>query len=74
MPALQLFLACRGISVDQGTGALTLFQVLEHELDEGRKYYEKSVDPSVAAQVDYFNLAVVDILVKGRGNVESKIW
>jgi hypothetical protein len=52
----------------------TLFQVLEQELEEGRKYYEKNVDPTVAAQADYFNLAVVDILVKGRGNVESKIW
>jgi hypothetical protein len=52
----------------------TLFQVLEKELEVGRKYYEKNVDPSVAAQTDYFNLALVDILVKERGNVESKIW
>lgn len=52
----------------------SLFQVLEQELEEGRKYYEKNVDPAVADQVDYFSLAVVDILVKGRGNVESKIW
>ena len=52
----------------------TLFQVLEKELEVGRKYYEKNVDPAVAAQTDYFNLALVDILVKERGNVESKIW
>ena len=51
----------------------TLFQVLEKELEVGRKYYEKNVDPAVAAQADYFNLALVDILVKERGNVESKI-
>jgi len=52
----------------------TLFQVLEDELTEGRKYYDKNVDPAVAAQADYFNLAIVDVLVKGRANVESKIW
>ena len=52
----------------------TLLQVLEKELEVGRKYYEKNVDPAVAAQADYFNLALVDILVKERGNVESKIW
>jgi len=52
----------------------TLFQVLEKELEVGRKYYEKNVDPAVAAKADYFNLALVDILVKERGNVESKIW
>jgi hypothetical protein len=52
----------------------TLFEVLEDVLAEGRRYYEKNVDPAVAAQADYFNLAVVDILVKGRANVPSKIW
>jgi hypothetical protein len=52
----------------------TLFEILERELDEGRKYYQKNVDPEVAAQADYFNEAVVDILVKGKGGVESKIW
>jgi hypothetical protein len=52
----------------------TLFEVLEDVLAEGRRYYDKNVDPAVAAQADYFNLAVVDILVKGRANVPSKIW
>jgi hypothetical protein len=52
----------------------TLFEVLEDVLEEGRRYYDRNVDPTVAAQTDYFNLAVVDILVKGRANVTSKIW
>jgi hypothetical protein len=52
----------------------TLFEVLEDVLEEGRRYYDRNVDPTVAAQMDYFNLAVVDILVKGRANVTSKIW
>jgi len=52
----------------------TLFQLLEKALAEGRRYYDKNVDPGVAAEMDYFNQAIVDILVKGRGNVESSIW
>jgi len=52
----------------------TLFELLEPELREARAYYEKSVEPEVRAETDYFNQAVVDILVKGRGSVESKIW
>ncbi len=51
-----------------------LFDDLERELDEARAYYEKNVDPAVRAQTGYFDQAVVDILVKGQGNVESKIW
>lgn len=61
-------------TIAEGIKNDTLFQVLEKELEVGRKYYEKNVDPAVAAQTDYFNLALVDILVKERGNVESKIW
>lgn len=52
----------------------SLFEVLEHELDEGRKYYEKNVDETVRAQTGYFDQALVDILVKGHGNIDSKIW
>lgn len=51
-----------------------LFEDLARELGEARAYYEKNVDPSVRAETGYFDRAVVDILVKGQGNVESKIW
>ena len=51
-----------------------LFEELEQELDEARAYYEKNVDPAVRTQTGYFDQAVVDILVKGQGNVESTIW
>jgi hypothetical protein len=51
-----------------------LFEDLERELEEARAYYEKNVDPIVRTQTGYFDQAVVDILVKGQGNVESKIW
>jgi hypothetical protein len=51
-----------------------LFEDLERELDEARAYYERNVDPAVRVQAGYFDQAVVDILVKGQGSVESKIW
>ena len=60
--------------ITEGIKHDTLFQVMERELAEGRRYYEKNVDPAVAVQTDYYNLAVVDILVRGRGDVQSEIW
>ncbi len=60
--------------ISEGIKNDTLFEELEDVLAEARRYYEKNVDPAVAAQADYFNLAVVDILVKGRANVQSRIW
>jgi len=32
------------------------------------------VDPKIRAESDYFNQAIVDILIRGRGDIESKIW
>jgi len=52
----------------------SLFEDLAKELEEGRHYYEKNVDPSIGSKADYFDQAVVDIMVKGQGSVESKIW
>jgi hypothetical protein len=60
--------------IEEGIRKDTLFEVLAKELEEARRYYEKSVDPVVAKDVDYFNLAVVDVLIKGRANIRSKIW
>jgi len=51
-----------------------LFDALARELEEGRRYYEKNLDPSAVVGMDYFDQAIVDILVKDQGNVESKIW
>ena len=52
----------------------TLFDLLQEEIEVGRKYYERNVDPGMSRQVNYFNQALVDILVKGKGNIPSKIW
>ncbi|MFN3476664.1 MAG: hypothetical protein ACK4Z6_03805 [Candidatus Methylomirabilales bacterium] len=52
----------------------TLFELLKEDIEIGRKYYEKNVDPAVVEKTNYFNQALVDILVKGKGNVPSKIW
>jgi hypothetical protein len=52
----------------------TLFEEMSKELEEGRNYYRKNVDPSVGSKADYFDQAIVDILVRGQGSVESTIW
>ncbi len=52
----------------------TLFDLLKEDIEVGRAYYEKNIDPAVAEQSDYFNHALVDILIKSRGNIPSKIW
>lgn len=51
-----------------------LFEVLEEVIEEGREYYNSIIAPELLDGTNFFNLAIVDILVKSGGDVESKIW
>ncbi|MCK5237470.1 MAG: hypothetical protein KAR06_10850 [Deltaproteobacteria bacterium] len=51
-----------------------LFDVLEEPLHEGEKLYKTRVEPDLMGTTNYYNKAIVDILVKRSGNIESEIW
>lgn len=51
-----------------------LFELLEGELERGRKLYDSRVSPEVQRRRSFYNQAIVDILVKQYGTVESPIW
>lgn len=51
-----------------------LFELLKEEIEAGWKYYVENVDPLVLEQTNYFNEMLVDMLLKGKGNIPSKIW
>jgi hypothetical protein len=52
-----------------------LFELLAEEIERGRKLYVSRVAPEVQKKANYYNQAIVDILVKQYGNnVESSIW
>ncbi len=52
----------------------TLFELLGEEIQKGREYYERNVDPLVLSETNYFNEILVDMLLKGKGNIPSKLW
>lgn len=60
--------------IKQGIKNDNLFEVLEKELKEGEDLYKSRVDPELLKKTNFFNKAVVDILVKRSGDVESDIW
>ena len=60
--------------IDEGIKNDNLFEILAEDIEVARKYYEKHVDPAVDQAANYFELALVDILIKGRQGVQSKIW
>ncbi len=57
----------RGIKED------TLFDVLADEIEEGRTLYKGRVAPDMVAK-NFYDRALVDILVKSKGHIESALW
>jgi hypothetical protein len=51
-----------------------LFDVLQDELEEGRELYKSRVSPELYSNTNFFDRAVVDIVVRSKGHVKSKIW
>ena len=57
----------RGIENDE------LFGELSEEIEEGRALYKSRVAPALY-QRNLYDRALVDILVKSKGHIKSKIW
>jgi hypothetical protein len=51
-----------------------LFDVLKDELNEGRDLYRKRVSPELYASTNFFDRAVVDIVIRSKAHIKSKIW
>ncbi len=52
----------------------TLFTALSDEIEEGRELYKTRVSPDLYEKTNYFDRAVVDIIVKSKGHLKSRIW
>ncbi len=57
----------RGIEQDR------LFEELEEEIEEGRTLYKSRVSPELY-QRNFYDRALVDILVRSKGHIKSEIW
>ncbi|MCL5884806.1 MAG: hypothetical protein M1377_05630 [Deltaproteobacteria bacterium] len=60
--------------VEEGIARDNLFDLLKEEIDEGLSYYLSRIDPEIARSTNYFNQALVDVLVKPMGRIPSKAW
>ena len=57
----------------QGIQNDDLFGVLAEEIEEGRALYKSRVSPSLYEK-NFYDRALVDILVKSKGHIKSRIW
>jgi hypothetical protein len=50
-----------------------LFDVLADEIEEGRALFKSRVAPELYAR-NYYDRAIIDILVRSKGHVKSPLW
>ena len=50
-----------------------LFDVMHDEINDGRELFKSRVTGDIFAQ-NIYERAIVDVLVKSKGHVKSKIW
>jgi len=52
----------------------TVFSVLQDEIAEGRAHYESRVDPKLLGSSNFYDRALVDVILARKGHIKSKIW
>lgn len=51
-----------------------IFTRLRDEIEEGRELYRSRVSADLDQPARYYDRAIVDVLLKAKGHVKSKIW
>jgi hypothetical protein len=50
------------------------FEVLKDELEEGREHFKTQVAAEISVKTNFFDRAIVDVVLKPKGHIKSKIW
>ncbi|AJE04627.1 hypothetical protein [Geobacter pickeringii] len=59
--------------VERGIKDDNIFELLAEDIEEGRQHFLSRVAPELASAAIY-DLALVDVLIKRAGKIESPIW
>ena len=51
----------------------TLFEVMRDDIEEGRALYKSRVTPEIY-NLNLYDRALVDVMLKSKAHVKSKIW
>jgi len=60
--------------INKGIEEDNLFDVLHEDLEEGRELYRSRVSDELYRTTNFFERAIVDIIVRSRGHIRSKVW
>jgi len=60
--------------VEEGIKNDTIFDLMTEELEEGREHFYSRVSTDLPDRDNMFDRAIVDVMIKQAGKIESTIW
>jgi spore germination protein GerM len=60
--------------IKEGIETDTFFALLTEEIEEGRAHYQSRVKPELLRSSNFFDRAIVDVILARKGHIKSKIW
>jgi hypothetical protein len=59
--------------VKEGLKNDNLFEILKTDIEKGRRVYESRVSPEILESTNFYDLAIVDVMVQQATDMNSKI-
>jgi len=72
--AISDIAAYNGPKVEKGLREDTLFEELRDELYDAELFYRSRVDKALCDSTNFFNMAVIDLLIKPKKNIDCPLW
>lgn len=60
--------------VTEGIKSDSIFELMDEELSEGREHFYSRVSPEMGNRDQLYDRAIVDVMIKQAGRIESQIW
>ncbi len=58
----------------QGIEQDCFFDNLKSEIEEGRELYKSRVSAEIYGTTNFFDRAIIDVILARKGHIKSKIW
>ncbi|MDX2479403.1 MAG: hypothetical protein QNK24_03595 [Desulfuromusa sp.] len=58
----------------EGIKSDSIFELMDEELKEGREHFFTRVSPEMQNRDHLYERAIVDVMIKQAGKIESQIW
>ena len=60
--------------IKEGIENDSFYELLSEEIEEGRAHYQGRVKPELQKSTNFYERAIVDVILARKGHIKSRIW